>query len=216
MGVITEDGHEALLREFADTVHNEICQAFLSSRIAILSALDSLPDDSEAREFIEVALRITEQGEEISRHVLRCLSPDADVSLFRNLAKLVEYRNAVDTYSGGRKVNRFVLDIDESVRVAPEAELKLFRIVQEAATNAAKYSGASNITISVARAPSGMTLFSVSDDGCGFDLSLVDAGYGTNMMKDRAAELGGELSIVSSPGRGSRVDLHVPNVVCTS
>ena len=58
---------------------------------------------------------------------------------------------------------------------------------------------------------SGVSL-SVCDDGSGFDASRADGqgGFGLKSMKERVVLMGGELSIASAPGKGTRVEARVP------
>jgi len=93
----------------------------------------------------------------------------------------------------------------------PEKEAKLFRIVQESLNNAIKHSEAATITVT-ATASSGLATIVVSDDGKGFDLSAADLRsrrLGLTSMEERSEELGGVLTIDSSP-TGTRVTVGVP------
>jgi two-component system CheB/CheR fusion protein len=81
----------------------------------------------------------------------------------------------------------------------------LFRIAQEAVTNAAKHGKPSRISILLRSGPEGLTL-SVTDDGCGFSRTDgVHKGSGLSIMRYRAAAIGAVLSIEDAPGRGTRV-----------
>ncbi|HET8950760.1 MAG TPA: sensor histidine kinase [Solirubrobacteraceae bacterium] len=79
----------------------------------------------------------------------------------------------------------------------------------EAMQNAAKHAeGAKQIVLELS--DNGVLLFEVRDDGQGFDLGAVDAGVGLTSMRDRLAAVGGELVIVSAPGKGTRVIGRIP------
>ena len=98
-------------------------------------------------------------------------------------------------------------------RLAPAVELALFRIAQEALTNAAKHSGGAAARIRLA-AHGARVLLSVEDDGRGFDArqSSRDAragGWGLQEMRERAEAHGGTLRIDASPP-GTRVTVEVP------
>jgi PAS domain S-box-containing protein len=99
-----------------------------------------------------------------------------------------------------------------ALRLSHDAELALFRIVQEALTNAAKHSGGANVKIAIGYGD-GLRL-TVEDDGRGF----VDAagarvarrgGFGLTTMRERAEAFGGRLC-VEFPGRGTRVVVEIP------
>ncbi len=97
--------------------------------------------------------------------------------------------------------------------LTPEAELALYRIVQEALSNVVRHAGATRAAVSVTRTPASVTV-TVEDDGRGFDVAGVLAGerkgLGLFGMQERAAYLGGRVDIDSRPGRGTRVRAEVP------
>jgi signal transduction histidine kinase len=80
-----------------------------------------------------------------------------------------------------------------------------YRIAREALNNAFIHSGAAQINISLC-AELGQVELRIRDDGCGFDPAAVPAGHlGINIMAERAAEIGGAISIHSQPGHGTEV-----------
>ena len=97
------------------------------------------------------------------------------------------------------------------LRLAPDAELALFRIAQEALTNAAKHSGGTSVQIRI-RYDKRVTL-TVQDDGRGFSetgrRSTVRGGFGLTTMRERAEAHGGTLRI-EFPERGTRVIVEIP------
>lgn len=96
------------------------------------------------------------------------------------------------------------------VRLAATAELVVYRLVQEAITNISKYARASEIWISLA-ARDGRVEVSVRDDGVGFDTSTPpSSAYGLMGMRFRVESERGSLSVVSSPGTGTHVQVSLP------
>lgn len=96
-------------------------------------------------------------------------------------------------------------------RLPPQIESMLFRIVQEALTNCAKHSNAATIEVAVSQRDRKLVL-TVADDGIGFDplqLGTHHVGMGLLTMSERAAMMGGKLSIISSPGKGTRIMVMV-------
>ncbi len=98
-------------------------------------------------------------------------------------------------------------------RLPRETELALYRIAQEALTNALKHSGARQINVDL-RCTEKEVHLSVSDHGGGFDSERArtrdDRGLGLFGMEERAALAGGHLTIQSSPGIGTVVAASVP------
>ena len=102
--------------------------------------------------------------------------------------------------------------IGEPKRFAPVVENNLLRIGQEAIANAVKYAQAKRIEVVLKFAERQFELC-VSDDGRGFDPShppASEGGFGLVGMRERVAELNGELNVSSAPGKGSIVKLTMP------
>lgn len=106
--------------------------------------------------------------------------------------------------------------IEETERWDPEAEVALFRVAQESLNNAAKHGGARHATVRLRRSDGRLEL-SVQDDGAGFDPGLLLGAplrghYGVAGMRERVAQLHGELEIESRPGVGTTVRARLPLV----
>ncbi len=93
-------------------------------------------------------------------------------------------------------------DLDDDV------QLVVYRVAQEALTNAARHSGAERIAATLRRAGDGVEL-AVADDGRGFAFEQSERGLGIGGMRERALLVGGELTIESRPGDGTTVRLAV-------
>jgi signal transduction histidine kinase len=91
----------------------------------------------------------------------------------------------------------------------PQRALHLYRIAQEAVTNAVKHAGAKKITISLEFEDECFVL-SVRDDGCGYDPGRVVRGMGLHNIEQRAASIGGVLRQRSKPNSGSQLTCTVP------
>ena len=97
-------------------------------------------------------------------------------------------------------------------RLSPVVENNLLRIGQEAISNAAKHARAKHIRVSIDFGEKRLGLV-VADDGKGFDCSKTTprtGGFGLVGMRERAADLKGDLEIGSVAGRGTTVNLSVP------
>jgi signal transduction histidine kinase len=86
----------------------------------------------------------------------------------------------------------------------------LYRIAQEALNNCLKHARARRIVVKVCRDDAGVTL-TIADDGVGFDPATARerGGLGLSAMAERAAQLGGRLSVNSKPGEGTEVRVEV-------
>ncbi|WP_052488067.1 sensor histidine kinase [Gordoniibacillus kamchatkensis] len=101
-------------------------------------------------------------------------------------------------------------DMDEDLRLPRGIEDHLFRIVQEAMSNALRHSKASRLEVKLQQRPDAARL-TIRDDGVGFDLEAKKhTSYGLVSMKERVSEIGGSLHIVTAPEKGTRIDIRVP------
>jgi signal transduction histidine kinase len=97
----------------------------------------------------------------------------------------------------------------DEVTVPAPVEHALLRITQEACTNAVRHGSARRLAVSMIR-QNGHIELAVRDTGSGFDPAVPHAGCGLAHIRDRVAELGGTVDIVSAPGRGAALTVRVP------
>lgn len=100
-------------------------------------------------------------------------------------------------------------------RLDSETQGVVFAILEEAINNARKHAQASSIRVHL-RVEDDLFVGQVVDNGCGFDVEAVERNYGSRgslgmiNLRERAALVGGNLNVESSPGRGTRITLLVP------
>ena len=93
--------------------------------------------------------------------------------------------------------------------IPSDVQLVLYRVAQEALSNAVRHSRAERIEVRVAREARGVELM-VGDDGHGFTFEEAAGGLGISGMRERALLVNGELRVESRPELGTRVRLRVP------
>jgi signal transduction histidine kinase len=107
---------------------------------------------------------------------------------------------AIDlAYEQGRRPDRHTIEL----------ETTLYRLVQEALTNAVKHGGARRAVVEIEEDPNAVRV-TVRDDGRGFDTAAKTSGFGLLGMRERAALLGGAIEIESSPKRGTTIKATLP------
>jgi signal transduction histidine kinase len=87
-------------------------------------------------------------------------------------------------------------------------EVVLLRAVQEALSNVRKHASASATEIVLSYQDNSVVLV-ITDDGRGFDISSTSNGFGLRGMRSRVEQVGGTLTVTSSPGSGTVVELEV-------
>jgi signal transduction histidine kinase len=98
------------------------------------------------------------------------------------------------------------LEIQDGIRLAPDEQIEIFRIVQEGLANARKHSGARQAEVRIGER-AGDRFVTVADDGAGFAEDGIAPGQGLKNMRARAAAIGGGFRVVSAPGRGTALEV---------
>lgn len=102
-------------------------------------------------------------------------------------------------------------DLLTADRLSPQVQRELFYIAQEAVANAAKHSGADRIQVNLSHADGSLRL-TIIDDGDSFDVQAnIENGEirGLGIMQARANRIGGELTFISEPGKGTEITVKV-------
>lgn len=206
-------GRDAERRRIAHELHDTVVQdlAALLHRLELLDA--ALPKRSVE---VEAAL---EEARILARHAqaeLRALSRGlrAGVPATEGLAGALRLlAEDLAQYLPGAKV---MCEVEgDELALTPEAEVTVLRVAQEALNNIRKHApGATLVTVDLIYGERGVTL-TIEDNGPGFDLadgaSLVQAGHlGLAGMRQRAALVGGRLTVTAERGDGTCVRLTVP------
>ncbi len=98
------------------------------------------------------------------------------------------------------------LEIDGAIRLAPDEQIEVFRIVQEGLANARKHAGARCAWVTIGRRGVDRLVI-VRDDGSGFEPPAEGATQGLRNMRQRAAAIGGAFSLTTAPGRGTSLEV---------
>jgi signal transduction histidine kinase/DNA-binding NarL/FixJ family response regulator len=196
----------------AREVHDTVAQGLVSIMLQLRSADRALTDGrhEEARAALEEARGAAEDAfEETRRSVLGLApSPLEGRSLEEALALELEWANQ----AGSADVR--LVTAGTPVALPPDLAHMLFRVAQEALTNALRHAQARSVRVGVVYTPDDITLL-VQDDGAGFDPSRMEQdgpvhGLGVRGMAERARLLGGTLELDSTPGWGTRVRVSIP------
>ncbi len=202
---IQEEERKRIARE----LHDETSQS-LSSLLLILKTIQQ-SDDLETIRKLSSTLRgiIYNTLEEIQKlsYELRPMALDKlgiDQALQRYITELARHTGANIHYDNEEM---------KFSRLDPAIETTLYRIVQEALTNAIRHAKAQNINITLQSNTTSVTV-AIEDDGKGFDLQEVltksKEALGLVGMMERASLAGGWLKIETAPGKGTRVLLTLP------
>jgi signal transduction histidine kinase/DNA-binding NarL/FixJ family response regulator len=197
----------------AREVHDTIAQGLVSVLLQLRSAHGAIDGGraGEAIAAIDEARTAAEAAFEETRRSVLGLAPSPLEG--RSLEDALELELGWVNRTGVADVR--LVTAGTPVPLPPDLAHTLFRIAQEALTNALRHARATSVRVGVVYAPTGVTLL-VQDDGAGFDRSRVATGgggthtLGLKGMVERARLLGGTLELDSTPGWGTRVRASIP------
>jgi signal transduction histidine kinase len=200
------EGQELERKRLARELHDETGQALTSILLGLKQVEEAKTPEQAHAAASGLRKQIVETLQSVRRLAVE-LRPKAldDFGLVPALERLGE---AFGEQSG------ILVDVQanlDTARLPAEVETALYRIVQEALTNVAKHSGASQVSVVVTRREGSVTAI-VEDDGKGFGASGAGEGDGLGLvgMKERVGLLDGRLAIESTEGAGTTVVAEVP------
>jgi two-component system sensor histidine kinase UhpB len=202
-GQLVLKAQEEERKRVARDLHDEVNQALTALLLRLEAAAQHAPPELHAE--LDETKQLANQAMAELLDLARQLRPTAldDHGLAAALAGHVREHDR----RGQAKTH---LDLDPAVEDLPQdVETVIYRVAQEAMTNAARHSGAKRIDVSLGRIDSRVVL-EVSDDGKGFAFAEEGKGLGLSGMRERALLVDGTLEIDSRPGRGTTVRLEVP------
>ncbi len=203
VGVWRAIGEAEFGRAVADErarVAREIHDGLAQYLFAISTQVSMLEDGAPLEQVLPRLKRAATSAQQEARFAVLALSSAGGSARFDSaLRRYVE----VLTADGELDVE---LEVDPQVRLAPDEQIEVFRIVQEGLGNARRHAGASHVDVSISHR-TGRRVVTVSDDGVGFDETAVIAGQGVENMRLRAAAIDGELTLRSGPGRGTAIEV---------
>ena len=191
---------------WARELHDETLQNLAALRIGLAAQLRE-DDPATLTDVVREAVGHLESEIANLRSLITELRPTVldDIGVQAAIDDLAE-RAARD----GLKVELAIdLSSEEAERHSTELETALYRITQEALTNARKHGGAHRAQIEI-QAYDDYVHLTVYDDGHGFDPDTKTDGFGLHSMRERAELLGGTLQINSTPGRGTEITVDLP------
>ncbi|HEX6307621.1 MAG TPA: sensor histidine kinase [Longimicrobiales bacterium] len=194
-------------KRIAQELHDGIAQTLAALRVQLRIAR-AAQSDSRTEALDRISAGMAEATEEV-RRIAQGLRPPALDMLGLSPAIESYARTLADTT--GMTIDTDIAATDGVL--SPEAELALYRIVQEALSNAVRHSGAERARVDLDVA-GGAVHAIISDTGHGFivDQEMKLGGLGLFGMQERGAYVGGAVDIESDPGHGTRVRVTIPTV----
>lgn len=197
---VREDERSHVARE----LHDELGALLTVSKLEIARARNKSDQPGEIIASLDRVSQSLDKGIALKRRIVEDLTP----SSLTHLGLKIALENLCKDMSASLAIP--VGLSFTSVQLTKEAELVVYRFVQEALTNIGKYAAASQVTVALT-SQAGQATIEVRDDGIGFDILATRAGrHGLAGMQFRAESLGGSMRIVSAPGEGSALRIEFP------
>jgi PAS domain S-box-containing protein len=196
-------------RRIARELHDEAGQLLTS----LLVGLRTLSDSRRLREAKKQAKAMREIAssaiEELSR-----LARGLHSSVLDDLGLEAAVRRYTEEFAAMHHIGcRVNLSHDDASHLSRDAQINIYRIVQEALTNVARHSHATRVSVNLTDQGTEL-LISIEDNGCGLSANHaatdLSQHLGIESIRQRAAILGGELELISEPQRGLNVVVRIP------
>jgi signal transduction histidine kinase len=191
-------------QRLAQNLHDAVNQSLFSASLIaeVLPRLwEQRPD--EVRASLEDLRRLTRGALAEMRGLLVELRP-----LVLTDTELDDLLRLLGDALTGRTNIPVIISVSGQAALPADVQIMFYRLCQEAMSNIAKHSEASQVTIDLLYNNEIVTL-SIRDNGQGFDPERVGSGhYGLIMMHERAKAVGAALSIISRPGQGTEITVH--------
>ena len=198
-------------RAMAAEVHDSVAQtlAFIKLRMPLLEEAISDHDESVASRYAgEVRRAVTEAHASVRELLTHFRAPVDPLGLRHAL------QSSIAEFEQTTGIELAFSDRAPTLTLSPAHEVQLFRIVQEALNNIARHAGARHTWVTLDGGADAVEIL-VEDDGHGVPAagaSACEAHYGIDIMRQRAASLGGQVEIGRREGGGTRLRVRVPRV----
>jgi two-component system nitrate/nitrite sensor histidine kinase NarX len=192
----------------AQGLHDSIAQGlnFLNLQVQMLEDSLSRNDLQEVSEIAPLLRAGVEESYEDVRELLLNFRTRLQDS---NLES--EMRNVLSKFQRQTGVHAVIEFIGSGAPLAPEQQLQVLFILQEALSNVRKHAQASEVKVRVENERD--FKLTITDDGQGFTMESAeqkgDAHVGLHIMRERAVRLSAQFEILSIPGQGSTISLHL-------
>ena len=195
----------------ARDLHDSLGQALTGLMIGLRTIEGSSQEEAvqlQARELRRIG---SEMHDEV-RRLARGLRPAVldDLGLVPALERYV-----ADLAAAHQIDAKFERDCQEGIKLPADVQTAVYRIVQEAATNAVRHGKSQHVQVKLSCSPALLTIV-ICDDGVGFNVSKAlrsgqdNCPFGLLSIHERASLLGGEAAITSRPGQGTQVKANFP------
>jgi two-component system sensor histidine kinase UhpB len=194
------EAQERERRRIAQDLHDEVNQALTAVSLRLQASIEQAPPELK-RELTETK-RLSSQAMEELLVLARQLRP----AVLDDHGLVPALHSQVRDFADQTHIEASFSTRGQAPWLSPEQQLVIYRVTQESLSNIAQHADARRVQVELSFI--GRTILRINDDGRGFATGR-DGGLGLSGMRERALLAGGQLSIWSSPGQGTRVELII-------
>jgi len=199
-------------RRIAEDLHDHVGQSLALTRLQLAAARKDLPTNKTQDAQLEDVSQSLLKAIQDTRHLIFELSSPSlnELGLSAAIGEWME-EQLLNKY--GIQVK--LIDLTRDLSLPPDLRALLFRNTRELLTNIIKHAQAKSVSVFMEQAGAEL-MITIQDDGVGFDTARLvqdnqaNKGFGLFSVQERMTDLGGKLEIISQPGTGSKLVLHLP------
>ncbi len=206
------NAQETERRRVARDLHDSVNQILSSVKFRMESVEERIPQKDKVLRAVVAKAKLSLEN---AIHEVRRISQNLRPSELDDLGVVSAVRSMCDEFQAATKIDVDLKFSRFPKSLSPEVEVTMYRIIQEALSNVAKHSEATRLTIRCAKEHSHLAL-QIKDNGKGTEHSDLGVGsvegFGMGLlnMKERAAYVGGSVSIHSSLKKGMEISVQLP------
>jgi two-component system sensor histidine kinase UhpB len=187
-------------RRIAQDLHDEVNQALTAVSLRLQASIEQAP--AALRRELAETKRLSSQAMEELLTLARALRP----AVLDDHGLIPALHSQARDFGDQTGIRTTFTTRGQIPRLTPEQQLVIYRVTQESLSNITQHSQARTVDIELSFI--GRTVLRISDDGRGFATTR-NGGLGLSGMRERALLAGGQLSIWSADGQGTRVELTI-------
>jgi PAS domain S-box-containing protein len=194
-------------RAIARELHDDLGSALTALNMHLAILFQQMPADPKFTERSVHIKGLLSSVSQTTRRIQVGLRPDK-LDIFGIKTAIADLADEFQNYTGVRCRSSLP---DEDLTYAPQIDIALFRMVQESLNNIAKHANATEVDVVLDDVDDHVNL-SIRDNGVGMSPVRFASSttHGLRGMRERAGYLGGEVQIVSSPGKGTHIMISLP------
>lgn len=196
-----------IARELHDSIKQQIFSISMSAAAA--KAHSGSNSDEDVKEAVEDIQRSAKEAQVEMQALLQQLH--AEPLENTNLADALQTQAQALGYRTGAQMIVEIGELPPPDRLLPTAQHMIFRMAQEAFANIARHARANTVWLTLEQRENALHV-EIRDDGQGFDETHIRKGMGLNNLNERAAALGGSVTIQSAIGKGTSIHAVLPLV----